>query len=329
MSMIVNRRDLEFLMFELLELESLMKHPRFASIDREAVSDVLDTAQSLAEAMFLPIAGTLDAREPRLEGGKITIMTEVGKALSAFAEAGFFAAAFDEAAGGLQLPYTVATAANGIFACANTAVFNYAFLTMAAANMLNAFGSKEQKDLYLPRMLAGKWFGTMCLSEPQAGSSLGDIRTRAEPASDGAYRITGNKMWISGGEHELAENIIHMVLAKVPGGPPGVKGISLFLVPRYLVGSDGARGASNNIALAGLNHKMGQRGTTNCLLNFGEKRRNSRLPRRRTSSGFALHVQHDERSTPGRRPFRSHGCTRRLSLLARLRTDPSARATHP
>lgn len=270
MSMIVNRRDLEFLMFELLELESLMKYPRFASIDREAVSDVLDTAQSLAEAMFLPIAGTLDAQEPRFEGGKITIMTEVGKALSAFAEAGFFAAAFDEAAGGLQLPYTVATAANGIFACANTAVFNYAFLTMAAANMLNAFGSREQKDLYLPRMLAGKWFGTMCLSEPQAGSSLGDIRTRAEPAGDGAYRITGNKMWISGGDHELAENIIHMVLAKVPGGPPGVKGISLFLVPRYRVGSDGARGAWNNVALAGLNHKMGQRGTTNCLLNFGE-----------------------------------------------------------
>jgi butyryl-CoA dehydrogenase len=268
--MIVNRRDLEFLMFELLELESLMKYPRFASIDREAVSDVLDTAQSLAEAMFLPIAGTLDAQEPRFEGGKITIMTEVGKALSAFAEAGFFAAAFDEAAGGLQLPYTVATAANGIFACANTAVFNYAFLTMAAANMLNAFGSREQKDLYLPRMLAGKWFGTMCLSEPQAGSSLGDIRTRAEPAGDGAYRITGNKMWISGGDHELAENIIHMVLAKVPGGPPGVKGISLFLVPRYRVGSDGARGAWNNVALAGLNHKMGQRGTTNCLLNFGE-----------------------------------------------------------
>jgi butyryl-CoA dehydrogenase len=119
-------------------------------------------------------------------------------------------------------------------------------------------------------MLAGKWFGTMCLSEPQAGSSLGDIRTRAEPAGDGAYRITGNKMWISGGDHELAENIIHMVLAKVPGGPPGVKGISLFLVPRYRVGSDGARGAWNNVALAGLNHKMGQRGTTNCLLNFGE-----------------------------------------------------------
>jgi alkylation response protein AidB-like acyl-CoA dehydrogenase len=170
----------------------------------------------------------------------------------------------------LQLPYTVTTAANGIFACANTAVFNYAFLTMAAANMLNAFGSQEQKDLYLTPMLAGKWFGTMCLSEPQAGSSLADIRTCAEPTSDGSYRITGNKMWISGGDHELAENIVHMVLAKVPGGPPGVKGISLFLVPRYLARSDRSRGAWNNIALAGLNHKMGQRGTTNCLLNFGE-----------------------------------------------------------
>jgi len=268
--MIVHRRDLDFLMFEFLELESLMRLPRFASIDREAVSAVLDSAQAVAEAMFLPIAGTLDAHEPHVEGGKVKIMAEVGAALSAFAEAGFFAAAFDEDVGGLQLPYTVTTAANGIFACANTPVFNYAFLTMAAANMLNAFGSKEQKDIYLSRMLAGEWFGTMCLSEPQAGSSLADIRTRAEPTGDGAYRIIGNKMWISAGEHELAENIIHMVLAKVPGGSPGVKGISLFLVPRYLVGADGSCGAANNIALAGLNHKMGQRGTTNCLLNFGE-----------------------------------------------------------
>jgi butyryl-CoA dehydrogenase len=270
MSLIVNRRDLDFLLFELLELESLKAYPRFASMDRDVVSEVLDTAQSIAEAKFLPIAGTLDAQEPRLDDGKISIMAEVGEALSAFAEAGFLAAAFDEAAGGLQLPYTVATAANGMFACANTAVFNYAFLTMAAANLINAVGSQEQRDLYLPRMLAGTWFGTMCLSEPQAGSSLADIRTRAEPGADGAYRIVGNKMWISGGDHELAENIIHMVLAKVPGGPPGVKGISLFLVPRYLMDAGGTRGAWNNISLAGLNHKMGQRGTTNCLLNFGE-----------------------------------------------------------
>src|ERR1700710_260234 len=119
-------------------------------------------------------------------------------------------------------------------------------------------------------MVEGRFTGTMCLSEPQAGSSLSDITTKAEPQPDGTYRITGNKMWISGGEHELSENIVHLVLAKIPGGPPGVKGISLFIVPKVLVEADGTLGERNDVVLAGLNHKMGYRGTTNTMLNFGE-----------------------------------------------------------
>jgi butyryl-CoA dehydrogenase len=136
--------------------------------------------------------------------------------------------------------------------------------------MLNACGSQALKDKYLPNLVEGNWFGTMCLSEPQAGSSLADVRTKAEPRGDGSYAISGTKMWISGGEQDLTENIIHMVLAKVPGSPPGVKGISLFLVPKVRVNDDGTLGDMNNVALAGLNHKMGCRGATNCLLNFGE-----------------------------------------------------------
>lgn len=270
MSLIVDRRDLDFHLFEVLEIGRLFETAHFAALDRAAVTAVLDTAQSIAEDRFAPLAAALDANEPQFVGGKVEIMPEVAEALAAFGEAGFFAAGFDEDVGGLQLPYTVTTAANGMFACANTAVFNYAFLTMANANMLNAFGSAEQKAACLAPMLEGRWFGTMCLSEPQAGSSLSDIRTRAEPLGDGTYRITGSKMWISGGDHEMAENIVHMVLAKVPGGPAGVKGISLFLVPRYRVNAEGGIGEWNNVALAGLNHKMGHRGTTNCLLNFGE-----------------------------------------------------------
>jgi butyryl-CoA dehydrogenase len=157
-----------------------------------------------------------------------------------------------------------------MFNCANTSVTNYAFLTVAAANLLGAFGSDALKRIFLPPMLAGRWFGTMCLSEPQAGSSLADISTTAVEGADGLYLIKGSKMWISGGDHEITENIVHMVLAKVPGGPRGTKGISLFLVPKRRVNPDGTAGPSNNVALAGLNHKMGQRGTTNCLLNFGE-----------------------------------------------------------
>ena len=130
-------------------------------------------------------------------------------------------------------------------------------------------------------MLEGRFLGTMCLSEPQAGSSLADITTRAEPQADGSYRLIGNKMWISGGDHELAENIVHLVLAKIPGGPPGVKGISLFIVPKFLVDADGSIGERNDVVLAGLNHKMGYRGTTNTVLNFGEGAHTRRPPVRR------------------------------------------------
>ncbi|MEM9288815.1 MAG: acyl-CoA dehydrogenase, partial [Pseudomonadota bacterium] len=144
-------------------------------------------------------------------------------------------------------------------------------LTQGAANLINTFGTEQQKSLFLPPMLEGRWLGTMCLSEPQAGSSLADIRTRAEPIGDGRYKLTGTKMWISGGEQDISENIVNMVLAKVPGGPPGVKGISLFITPKMRVHDDGSLGDPNNITLAGLNHKLGNRATTNTLLNFGEK----------------------------------------------------------
>ena len=148
---------------------------------------------------------------------------------------------------------------------ANVGTVAYPFLTMANANLLLAHGTPEQIETWVPPMLEGRYFGTMCLSEPQAGSSLADLTTRAEPRNDGTYRLFGNKMWISCGEHDLSENIVHLVLAKIPGGPLGVKGISLFIVPRVLTS-----GERNDIALAGLNHKMGCRGAVNTLLNFGE-----------------------------------------------------------
>ena len=270
MSMVVDRRDLDFVLFELLDVERLLDRPRFGAYDRQAVQSILDSAQQIAEERFLPIAAEVDANEPRFVDGRVEMPQGTARALGAYAEAGFFALAFDESAGGLQAPWVLHTAVSGMFSCANTAVTNYAFLTIAAANLLDAFGAPELKARFLPPMLQGRWFGTMCLSEPQAGSSVGDIRTTATPGEDGLYRISGSKMWISGGEQEITDNIVHMVLAKIPGGPAGTKGISLFLVPKRRVGADGAVGPLNNIALAGLNHKMGQRGTTNCLLNFGE-----------------------------------------------------------
>jgi len=268
--MIVDRRDLDFVLFELLGVERILSHPRFAAYDRDAIRQMLDTGQQIAEDKFLSCAAEVDANEPAFVDGGVRMPAATGEALRAFAEAGFFALPFPEEVGGLQAPWFLHTAVSGLFSCANTSVANYAFLTVAAANLLNTFGSPELKATFLAPMLEGRWFGTMCLSEPQAGSSLADIRTAATPISDGIYRISGSKMWISGGEQELSENIVHMVLAKIPGGPPGTKGISLFLVPKRRVDEAGACGEPNDIALAGLNHKMGQRGTTNCLLNFGE-----------------------------------------------------------
>ena len=268
--MIVNRRDLDFIFYEALGLDKLLQSDRYADYDRESLDAMFDLCQSIAEEEFLPCAGKLDANEPQFVNGEVETIPEVKQAISAFKEAGLCASGYDADIGGMQLPWMVDQALNGMFVCANNPIHIYLFLTQGVANMLNACGSDELKDKYLSPLVQGDWFGTMCLSEPQAGSSLADITTKAEPLGDGSYKLSGTKMWISGGEQDLSDNIIHMVLAKVPGGPAGVRGISLFLVPKIRVNDDGSLGERNNVALAGLNHKMGCRGATNTLLNFGE-----------------------------------------------------------
>ncbi|MBX3579755.1 MAG: acyl-CoA dehydrogenase [Rhizobiaceae bacterium] len=266
----VDRTDLDFQLFSMLPGAQLSGFPRFSDYDRTAIRAVLDTAERIAMEHFLPHAADVDRNEPVFADGEVEIDARVGDALAAYRDAGFFGAGFDEEWGGTQMPETVRSALSFIFSMANIGTAGYPFLTHGAANLIAAFGSDEQKQTYLTPMVEGRFFGTMCLSEPDAGSSLADITTRAELDDDGNYRITGRKMWISGGDQEISENIVHMVLAKIPGGPPGVKGISLFIVPKYLMIGDGLRGARNGVALAGLNHKMGYRGTTNAALNFGE-----------------------------------------------------------
>jgi alkylation response protein AidB-like acyl-CoA dehydrogenase len=269
-SLILSRRDLDFLLHEWLDVESLTERSRFTDHSRETFDAVLDLAERIATDHFAPHNRKADENEPRMVDGKVELIPEVSKALKVFADAGLMAGGFDEDLGGMQLPHAVSQAAMAWFQAANIGTSAYPFLTMGNARLLLAHGSQEQVDTYVRPQLEGRWFGTMALSEPQAGSSLADITTRAEPQDDGTYRLTGNKMWISGGDHELTENIVHLVLAKIPGGPPGVKGISLFVVPKFLVDDDGSLGERNDVALAGLNHKMGYRGTTNTLLNFGE-----------------------------------------------------------
>jgi alkylation response protein AidB-like acyl-CoA dehydrogenase len=270
MSMIVNRRDLDFVLYETLGLDKILESERYADYDRESLDAIMDLCQAIAEDQFLPCAAKLDENEPKFVDGQVETISELKEAIAAYREAGLCASAYDSDVGGMQLPWMMDQALNGMFVCANNPAHIYLFLTQGVANMLNACGSDELKRKYLPNLVDGNWFGTMCLSEPQAGSSLADIRTKADFNADGSYSISGTKMWISGGEQDITENIIHMVLAKIPGSPPGVKGISLFLVPKNRVNADGSIGDFNNIALAGLNHKMGCRGATNCLLNFGE-----------------------------------------------------------
>ena len=277
-SLLLSRRDLEFMLYEWLDVAALSSAPRYADHSRETFDAVLDTCERMATELFAPHNQKADQHEPHFDGQAVRLIDEVKPALKAFADAGLLAASQDYDLGGMQLPTVVEKAALTYLYAANIGTSAYPLLTMGNANLLLAHGSAAQIDAFVKPELEGRYFGTMCLSEPQAGSSLSDITTRAEPDGDSPfgpqYRVTGNKMWISGGDHELSENIVHLVLAKIPDAQgkliPGVKGISLLLVPRYLVNEDGSRGERNDVQLAGVNHKMGYRGTVNCLLNFGE-----------------------------------------------------------
>ncbi|NIA00435.1 acyl-CoA dehydrogenase [Massilia sp. CCM 8734] len=281
-SNILSRRDLDFLLYEWLDVEALTARPRFSDHSRETFNAAIDTAEQIATDLFAPHNKKNDQHEPHFDGHTVTIIPEVKIALDAFSAAGLMAAGQDYEFDGMQLPCVLEKAVTAYFTAANVATSAYIFLTIGNANTLLKTATPQQIERFVRPLYAGKFFGTMCLSEPQAGSSLSDITTRAEPdpvdGVDGErqYRLSGNKMWISAGEHDLAGNIVHLVLAKIPGPDgrliPGVKGISLFIVPKFLVGDDGEPGERNDVVLAGLNHKMGNRGTTNCLLNFGEGR---------------------------------------------------------
>jgi len=276
------RPTIDFLLYDWLGAPSLSERERFADHSRETFDAVLDTCERIAREKYAPFNRLVDTEEPRFDGERVILPQATHEAQRAYAESGMLSAAQDYAIGGMQLPYTVEAAANAFFAMASVSMGS-GLLTVGNANLLMAHGSEAQKRVFALNEFSGRWSGTMCLSEPQAGSSLSDVATRAVPDGDGfeadplgpRYRLKGNKMWISAGEHELTENIVHLVLAKIPGPdgklPPGVKGISLFIVPKKLVDTEGQlTGERNDVALAGLNHKCGWRGTTNTLLNFGE-----------------------------------------------------------
>ena len=280
------RQTIDHLLYQWLGVETLNQRERFSDHSRETFDAVLDTCERIAREKYAPFNRIVDTQEPQFDGEKVILPQATHDAHAAYVESGMLSAAQDYELNGMQLPYVVEAAANAFFACASVSIGSH-MLTAGNAGLLLVHGTDKQKEVFANNEFSGRWAGTMCLSEPQAGSSLSDITTRATSDTDSAfgdwqndplgprYRLKGNKMWISSGDHELTENIVHLVLAKIPDESgkliPGTRGISLFIVPKKMVDVNAQlTGERNDVALAGLNHKLGWRGTTNTLLNFGE-----------------------------------------------------------
>ncbi len=262
---LLSRQDIDFLLHDWLGVADL--------VDRDTADAILDLSEKAAARDFLPHYKLADREQPELVDGAVHILPAIGDALKSYADLGLFGAGFAEEVGGFGLPHVLCSASFAWFAAASIATSAYPMLTAANARLLTTFGTAAQVDAFARPQIAGRWFGTMCLSEPQAGSSLADVATQARAEGEDVlgprYRLTGSKMWISGGDQDVSANIVHLVLAKIVGAdsklPEGTEGLSLFIVPKLL--PDGGR---NDIVVAGLNHKMGYRGTSNCLLSFGE-----------------------------------------------------------
>jgi alkylation response protein AidB-like acyl-CoA dehydrogenase len=268
---LMNQKDMDFLLYDVFNAQALTQAEMFQDHDKTTFDEVLKTSARIAEEHFLPHNAKADSQEPQFDGEKVTTIPEVKIAWQHFAQSGLLSARHKYEDGGMQLPALIHAACNAYFMSANPSTAGYPFLTSAAANLIHAFGNQTQKQTYLPHMFSGRFAGTMALTEPDVGSSLGDLNTKAVAQADGSYRIKGQKMYISGGDQDITENIVHLVLARIEGAPAGVKGISLFLVPKFLTEVDGTLSDRNDVNLAGLLHKMGYRGTTSTVLNFGEK----------------------------------------------------------
>jgi alkylation response protein AidB-like acyl-CoA dehydrogenase len=268
---ILNRRDIEFFLYEMFDVESLISRERYKDHDKETFNAAIDIGQAIAEKYFLPIRQKVDANEPTFDGKKVHMIPEIKVALDAVIEAGLTCPTTDYEMGGMQLPLVAASGAFAYLSAVGSTTLGYISLTHANCNLIESHGTPEQIEKWVLPMREGRFAGTMAMTEPGAGSGLADLTTTAIKGDDGNYRLKGNKIYISGGDHDLNENIIHLVLARIKGAPKGVKGISLFIVPKFLVNDDGSLGERNEVALAGLFHKMGGRGHTSAALSFGEQ----------------------------------------------------------
>ena len=260
-------KDMAFLLHNVLKIDA-SDIPGYADLDPGFTAAVLEEAGKLATDVLEPLNAVGDREGCTLENGVVRTPTGFKAAFDQLREGGWPALDCDPAYGGQGLPYLMGTAVGEILVSANMAFNMYQGLTHGAYSAIHAHGTEAQKALYLPKMVTCDWTGTMNLTEPHCGTDLGLMRTRAEPQADGSYKITGTKIFISAGEHDMADNIIHLVLAKAPGGGEGTKGISLFIVPKFLVTADGSLGARNSLAVGKVEHKMGIHGNATCVMNY-------------------------------------------------------------
>lgn len=266
---ILDERDQKFVLFEMLEVDSLCEKPRYQEFSRELFEMILAEAQKLAVNEVFPTLVDGDREGCRLEGGQVFVPKSFHRCYKLYCEGGWGAMCNSQDNGGQGLPYVMSLAAKDWFVH-NFAFLSYPGLSEGAAHLIETYGTEEQKNKYLEKMIAGEWAGTMCLTEPNAGSDVGNLSSKAVRRPDGTFRLQGTKIFITSGDHDLTGNIIHPVLARIEGDPPGTKGISIFLVPKYLVNEDGSLGRRNDFEVANIEEKMGIHGSATCLLNFGD-----------------------------------------------------------
>jgi alkylation response protein AidB-like acyl-CoA dehydrogenase len=269
--LIADRRDVDFVLFEQMDAEALSRHERFAEFNRKTMDLVISEARNLAVKEILPTQQEGDRNGCSFDGGVVTVPECYQRPWRQYCEGEWLALTEDPAYGGQGMPRLLSMAANDYLVGGNYALMMYAGLTHGAALLVEAFGTQKIKDLFLKKMFTGQWTGTMLLTEPEAGSDVGRLTTTAVKNADGTYSISGSKIFISSGEHDLAENIIHPVLARIEGAPAGTKGISLFLVPKIWVHDDGSLGEFNDVVCTGIEEKMGIHGSPTCSLTLGGK----------------------------------------------------------
>ncbi len=267
--LIADRRDVDFVLHEQFNAEKLSKHEMFAEFNRKTIDLIISEARNLAVKEILPTQKDGDEEGCRFENGKVIIPESFHKAYKLFTEGEWVATTEDPDWGGQGLPKMIALAASDYFVGANFSFLMYPGLTHGAGKLVEEFGNEEQKKIYLKKMYTGEWTGTMLLTEPEAGSDVGALTTTAVKNDDGTYSISGSKIFISGGEHDLTKNIIHPVLARIEGAPEGTKGISLFIVPKFRVNDDGSIGEFNDVVCTGIEEKMGIHGNSTCSLTLG------------------------------------------------------------